>query len=1365
MLSTFKGRIHAAPLFPGSVYHASGRFFGTYVNKEEEVSFAMALGQHTLNQIHALNITTGRFSGLGLSRVPTEPGTLQILVGLGGSGCDMLREAKGLINRICKDDIDKRENAKRVIYLGIDTDGSDSGPLKSEWECIDGNRVSLNSAAPDEEYFVLNNASIATMMDPSNFQTNSNSYPHVMQWLDLDAKNNLQAGQTGACGVRQAGRLCLFMSVRDLLNKLSSAINTAKLGQTITKANVFLLSGTSGGTGSGTFLDMAYILREKVRDYIGCNADSVRLFGYLLMPDVVVQNLTDPDKQSYNMRNGYAALQELEYLMNLPQVGGKFTQTYLPGEFVVDTEKAPFNHVHLLSHKDANGNVASNYYKRTMAAAAQSILSFVASETHDGGTTQHSMEAHYSNVSTITNGAHKDYPERSHEYKALGTCEYALPMDDIYKYVTTLLFENMNNLFKNEPSEDDMFTVLDAMSLSDDIWISKAIEGIMDPFNATSNSKAVFSADSQAQYSRVYEDNITAASNSINNRVQTVLENLTEIVEGQMERYFKDRNRGPIWVNHLIIHKIVPHLQDQRNLLDSKLADINAEIEVKKKERDRLSQAFFKTNADADTFMQLWNDQFRLELKKIALLYLYEDLENEPSVSTEASIRLLNMNSKLYEVVTTVLREVQKVTNANTDAKVRTEQTTPHHFTWSVIELPQITETVRQMFNGMNLDGLVVSFLSDLLSAAKDWMASGIDVTKFLEDYLDNHLQSITNTGLDHYLSALYVQSGNFPDLNTALAGPNGLFTWMMGQAKHLFLSNNVYSCSYLLSVPDTCPQIVDAAKAFCTANGITLQRSSVHSRICMQSVACAIPLYHYTEVSNYERAYHQANQAAQAGMHLRAYWTQNGQRLPGPGVENWFRLPSLIPARSRGTAAGACPEAVSSIEAYRRKLFRALAKHHAVVLEPNPNHQNETDCRMKVSEPWARCGVAEIIGTEDANLMDRGTYDRFRVDEALKLLEGKSDGKLPVARGAQLGVNNYMLDIRNVLVQCLRQISDDDSRNIEQAKLLGQTAEVTKLQNEACLRAAEEFFIASMPLCMLGEIELDKYDRLTKEIERVRKIKAELGDFTTDCEDLLKLFITNTIKQDTNRNNKSCYAYRDDSDNWDKESAGLIYDQAVIREYQLFNRLAEMRANANVHVVNTHKKIIGLAQARYDRIISKQLSAEEAKKVVETIDGFIKGTLLKRIDTYTQNLMRAQNGVYGVYTERGLEFYQQLKLAADTMKDNVVEIYDLYSAPAPVSSTPAATTSVSKSTWTCPDCGQELTGKFCPECGTRKPEPKTTWTCPNGHGEQTGKFCPECGARKPEGGTTPAPVKKWFCPECGTQNTGAFCLNCGTRK
>ena len=77
---------------------------------------------------------------------------------------------------------------------------------------------------------------------------------------------------------------------------------------------------------------------------------------------------------------------------------------------------------------------------------------------------------------------------------------------------------------------------------------------------------------------------------------------------------------------------------------------------------------------------------------------------------------------------------------------------------------------------------------------------------------------------------------------------------------------------------------------------------------------------------------------------------------------------------------------------------------------------------------------------------------------------------------------------------------------------------------------------------------------------------------------------------------------------------------------------------------------------------------------------------------------------------------------------------------------------------WKC-SCGATVTGKFCPECGAKKPGPKPVaeWKCPSCGAMVTGKFCPECGAKKPE-------VQGWTC-SCGAVNTGKFCSECGAKR
>ena len=108
-------------------------------------------------------------------------------------------------------------------------------------------------------------------------------------------------------------------------------------------------------------------------------------------------------------------------------------------------------------------------------------------------------------------------------------------------------------------------------------------------------------------------------------------------------------------------------------------------------------------------------------------------------------------------------------------------------------------------------------------------------------------------------------------------------------------------------------------------------------------------------------------------------------------------------------------------------------------------------------------------------------------------------------------------------------------------------------------------------------------------------------------------------------------------------------------------------------------------------------------------------------------------------------------------MGNNVGNLFTQAQAEENAAAAKAKTSVPAGDTWKCA-CGNVASGKFCTECGAKRPE--DGWKCSCGNVNK-GKFCPNCGAKKPEG----APLYR--CDKCGWEpedpaHPPKFCPECG---
>lgn len=227
-----------------------------------------------------------------------------LVVGLGGTGKNVLMRVRRLFYERLG-----RPGDNHIAYRWIDTNTTD--------RLVDG----MENDFILERLFFENSEITGcevTAKEISHYLENPKKFPHVFDWLEPAAVRAIgtEGMKDGAGQIRPCGRLAFFHNYKKIRADLDSAITelaSRKTGAKEVSIQVILVSSLAGGTGSGMFLDVAFLLKSILnkRSY-----QNKTLNGVLILPSVFAP--LHEKRELY--ANAYGALKELQHYSSVPRV-------------------------------------------------------------------------------------------------------------------------------------------------------------------------------------------------------------------------------------------------------------------------------------------------------------------------------------------------------------------------------------------------------------------------------------------------------------------------------------------------------------------------------------------------------------------------------------------------------------------------------------------------------------------------------------------------------------------------------------------------------------------------------------------------------------------------------------------------------------------------------------------------------------------------------------------------------------------------------------------------------------------------------------------------------------------------------------
>ncbi|MGY6557667.1 MAG: tubulin-like doman-containing protein [Nitritalea sp.] len=828
-----------------------------------------------------------------------------LYIGLGGTGLQAILETK---RRLLETYL---EIPPMIGFLAVDTDANAANKtLPTKFEKVP-------DATLDKSEF----CSLVVNNPRAIFDQQQN----LFSWMPPENAQAMVAIQFGAGQVRTTGRFAAICNYNALETVISNKISQIASAEHINNNNYRLANDTleihmvfslGGGTGSGTFIDVGYILKHIVNTKFSLKT---KTFGYAVLPDVFAQ--MDPGGTSMQRvrPNGFGALMDLDFLMHLNPTSEPITIDYGNGT-PLRFKESPFESVTLINNSNQSGHI----YTRVNDLAELISLGLTIGGSDLGAGVQSVMD----NVVTMVASGSLDVENKKAWANGMGICEINIDgnrLANLYaEKVIEKLILNLENVSGDSSSTVNAWIDSPEVMIRENNGRDDLINKILDA-NPRVPLLDIDDVKNPEPYLNQFIESAKVSPEELHKTTVSLLNTSTT----QLKELFKKELNKPCGLGNSLqiaqellvsFNTFKKDMQEEREEFKTRIANLEAQMKVAAQELVEVASKFsFRKKAAVDECKQalisitneLAKSHREVSRREYAIIF-YTDLSQKAREFTEKLEHLREQLSSLSEQSKVKSNSLTNSINLNSKTFVIELQSryaatvTPSDSDASVENFIQSLDGNKLFdFMGMN-EELMRTRLWDYsakLTGTRKWR--NISINEVLQDLPKEQLDQIIQQSIQKSMP---------------------LFAY---DFKGIVINKNLHQ-SFFVGLPEsTGASLLEKDsyfKSFLPANtNVNFTSTGIQDRIIIYRQLVAVPVYAVVGVSGYEAIYKQ--EKGRKNFHIDKNWEnrmiqENFSIHPGTDESNALEL------WVKGLLHGFIENKAGSYRLKSRLLGKALADH-----------------------------------------------------------------------------------------------------------------------------------------------------------------------------------------------------------------------------------------------------------------------------------------------------------------------------------------------------------------------------------------------------------------------------------------------------